>query len=120
MYFLNDEDHDDLAKILARATVDPEFRQRLIAEPRDAVREATGVELPPKFRIRFVEQPSDVDALVVLPNAVSTPDELSETELEAVAGGVDETDLEAICWRTCKETCKTSCDVTCDITGVTA
>jgi len=125
MYFLQEDDRDDLHRVLARAAVDREFRQKLIANPHAAIKEATGIELAPTFKIRFVEQPTELDALVVLPNVVATPTELSESELEAVAGG-DDSDSDSdddggdfgVCWRTCGTTCKTTCVKTCDITGV--
>ena len=66
-------DGDDLlrlARALTRSAVDAEFRRRLLTEPHAAVAEATGVELPPGFRIRFIEQPHDVDALIVLPREI--------------------------------------------------
>jgi hypothetical protein len=78
-----------LRQITSRAAVDGEFRTRLLTEPHSAVAEAVGIELPATFRIRFVERDSDLDALVVLPELIPEAAELSEEELEAVAGGSD-------------------------------
>jgi hypothetical protein len=78
-----------LQQITARAAVDGEFRGQLINDPHTAVRQAVGIELPATFRIKFVEKEPNVDAMVVLPDFVSEAGELSEEELEAVAGGSD-------------------------------
>jgi hypothetical protein len=76
-----------LQQITSRAAVDGEFRARLITEPHAAVRESVGIELPSTFRIKFVEKDANYDAMVVLPEFVDESAELSEAELEAVAGG---------------------------------
>lgn len=70
---LGDDDEHILYWVLTRAAVDPEFRRRLLTKPHTAVEEATGVELPAELRIRFIEPPKDVDALIVLPHAVDDP-----------------------------------------------
>ena len=76
-----------LQQITSRAAVDGAFRARLITEPHAAVRESVGIELPSTFRIKFVEKDASYDAMVVLPEFVDESAELSEAELEAVAGG---------------------------------
>lgn len=84
-------------QVLDRAASDTTFRGRLLAEPHAAIRDAFGVQVPESFRLKFVERTPDIDALVVLPNVVSSrvvaPDtagthgELDEASLETVAGG---------------------------------
>lgn len=74
--------------ILERSVSDRGFRQRLLTEPKRAIRDAFGVEIPAGFRIKFIEKDEDVDALVVLPDA-RVDDELTDDELETVAGGVE-------------------------------
>jgi hypothetical protein len=119
-YFLNEEDSKKLARLLARAAVDPVFRQRALADPRGAVKEITGIDLPPNFRLRFQEQPAEYDAYVVLPPPVSVGHELTDAELEAVAGGLDDLALESgTCWDTCDKTCEKSCSKTCSVTDIT-
>ena len=76
--------------VVHRAGSDRVFRQRLLADPAAAIHDAYGVTLPHGFRIRFVEKPADLDVLVVLPDA-SADEELSEDDLEKVAGGTDNT-----------------------------
>ena len=74
-----------LNAILARSATDPAFRQKLLADPRAAIAEATGRELPASYTVRFVE--NTADATVVLPDPVNPNAELSDGELETVAGG---------------------------------
>lgn len=82
-----EQNRDDLMKaILDRAAHDPVFRGGLLTDPRGAIARAFGVSIPPETTIRFVEKPPDVDALVVLP-PLAAASELSEEELEIVAGG---------------------------------
>lgn len=70
--------------MIARSTTDREFRSRLVNDPRAAVKEFTGADMPEGMDIVFIE--NKATATVVLPDMVS--DELSETELETAAGGV--------------------------------
>lgn len=76
-----------LDSIVARATIDRAFRQKLLADPRRAIRDELGLTIPSHFRIRFIERGPDLDALVVLPDFRSGEEELSDDELEAVSGG---------------------------------
>jgi len=79
-----------LQDVLTRATTDRAFRDLLIADPRGAVAEFSGkpVSEVPEFlaTVAFVE--NTASATIVLPDAVDPEAELSESELEAVAGGV--------------------------------
>jgi hypothetical protein len=79
---------DDLLKeVLERAAEDREFRARLLSDPVSAIRMAFGVILPHDYRIRFMERPRELDALIVLPDAGQG--ELDEDDLDLVAGGGD-------------------------------
>jgi hypothetical protein len=81
-----------LNAIMDRAARDLPFRRQLMTTPAPAIRDAFGVQIPADFRIKFVERGPDVDSLVVLPDYRSGgEEELSEEELEAVAGGTDTT-----------------------------
>ena len=71
--------------LLSRSATDLDFRQRLLADPAAAVAEFTGREVPDTFNVSFIE--NRADATVVLPDYVDPETELSEDELEAVAGG---------------------------------
>jgi hypothetical protein len=81
-----------LEAILARASKDRAFREQLLRDPRTAIQSAFGMQIPPDFRIKFVERDADVDALIVLPDLREGGDDeedgaLSEDELETVSGG---------------------------------
>jgi hypothetical protein len=78
---------DLLREVIERASTDREFRTRLLADPAAAIRHAFGVILPHNYRIRFIERPRELDALIVLPEFGHG--ELDEDDLEQVAGGAD-------------------------------
>lgn len=72
--------------ISKKAMTDKAFRQLCLDNPAEAIKEATGMEVPENFKVRFVEN-EGVDATFVLPNLTGGDNELSETELDQVAGG---------------------------------
>jgi hypothetical protein len=75
-------------KLIEKAVRDPVFRQKLIATPRLAVEQEIGISLPKLVDIKVVEQSTNVRYLV-LPEPASNgkAGELSDAELETVAGG---------------------------------
>ncbi len=70
-------------RIVARAWQDEVFKRRLLADPREALAEM-GVEVPPGHEVRVVEDTERVRHLVIPP---SPSEELSEEQLDQVAGG---------------------------------
>jgi Nitrile hydratase, alpha chain len=52
-------------RIVARALRDPEFRARLVANPRGAVAEELGVDLPERLEVVVVEERPDRIAIVL-------------------------------------------------------
>jgi len=70
-------------EILKRATTDPEFHDRLKADPRGVLAE-NGLKIPDVVEIRTVQSDANVVYLALPPRP---SDELSEEELEQVAGG---------------------------------
>ena len=50
-----------LARVVTRAAVDSTFRRLLLSDPRSAVFDELGVDLPTTVRVRFVERDPDVD-----------------------------------------------------------
>lgn len=77
------------ARVVVRALEESAFRQRLLSAPRAAVREETGVELPPWLSITILEETHNRYYLV-LPydsDGDGTGAELSDAELESLAGG---------------------------------
>ena len=75
-------------RLIERSLQDEEFRQRLLADPKAAVEEELGIQLPAEVQVRVVEETADTIYLA-LPSASPAGEggELSDRELEAVAGG---------------------------------
>src|SRR2546423_11743881 len=57
---VNKTEHHALNAVLARASTDWEFRQSLISDPRQALEQAFGLQIPDPFKIRFVERDPDL------------------------------------------------------------
>lgn len=76
-------------RLLVRSTTDVEFRRKLVNNPRAALAEFNGraeSEFPERLPIRFIE--SVAKTTIVLPDAIDPAAELSDAELETVAGGI--------------------------------
>ena len=74
--------------LMLRASTDLDFRSKLLTDPRAALSEFSGVEIPDSVDVQFIE--NDADATFVLPDPIDPEAELSPEELEAVAGGVSD------------------------------
>lgn len=72
-------------KIIARAWQDESFKQKLLSSPRAAF-EKEGIDLPSSIDINVVEE-TPTTLYFVLPVNPDLTEELSDAELEAVAGG---------------------------------
>jgi hypothetical protein len=85
-----------IAQVLVRSSTDAEFRDRLVNDPAQALADFTGSDRKnfEHLNIAFVE--SKAAATIVLPDAVDTSAELSESDLEAVAGGSEPVTILAI------------------------
>ena len=73
-------------QIIKRAQTDSEFRQLCLDNPNAAAQEVSGREVPEGYNLRFVEN-QGADLTVVLPDLTEESAELSDRELELVAGG---------------------------------
>lgn len=69
--------------LIHKAVHDPAFRKELIESPRTALEKETGLLVPVDFELKVIEETSNSLCLVLPPAA----GELSDLELEAVAGG---------------------------------
>jgi hypothetical protein len=79
-------------KLIQRSLEDEEFRQRLLDDPKGTLEQELGGRFPESIEVRVVEESADTIYLV-LPNAspLGEGEEISDQELEQVAGGVDHT-----------------------------
>jgi hypothetical protein len=88
------ENPDDARRrLIGRSVEDEDLRQRLLADPKGTVEQELGAKLPEGVEIRAVEETPDTVYLVLPPKAPVAADqggELSDRELEAVAGGWDQ------------------------------
>lgn len=76
------------SQVIAKAWADEAFKKALMADPRMAVEREFGIKLPSSVNVRVVEETTDNLYLVLPPkNTAAERGELSDLELEAVAGG---------------------------------
>jgi hypothetical protein len=99
-------------RLIQRSLQDEDFRQRLLDDPKGTLEQELGSGLPEGVQVRAVEESADTIYLV-LPSASALGDqggELSDQELEAVAGGVGGkyTDNDDTCGRACDTSICTS------------
>ena len=76
-----------LAELVKKATTDPEFRALALSNPNAAIGKINPLPIPANYKIRFVDN-AGANLTVVLPDPVAATGELSDSELEQVAGGV--------------------------------
>ena len=78
-------------RLIEKSLEDESFRQRLMKDPKGAVEQELGTQLPEGVRVVAVEESADTIYLV-LPStsmAGSEGGELSDQQLESVSGGWD-------------------------------
>lgn len=78
----------NFSSVIARAIEDDDFKQELLSQPNTVIEQHLGIKLPEGVQIRVLEESSNIRYLVLPERPDSFGDsELSEEELEAVAGG---------------------------------
>jgi hypothetical protein len=87
-------------RIVQRSIEDDAFRQQLLEDPKAAVEQELGSRLPEEVRIVTVEETADTIYLVLpsTPMAGAEGGELSDQQLESVAGGDTGGGCEVLGW----------------------
>jgi hypothetical protein len=92
MNWTDAELQDVFSKVAQRAAIDPEFRREALSDPNLAISRITTKLLPPGMAVKFVDNSGQLKTIPLPdPAAEISLEELSEEDLEAVAGGIDVT-----------------------------
>jgi len=83
----NEELHQMLAKVTQRATIDCEFRALALKDGTAAISRMTSKPLPKNITYKFVDNAGPTKVIPLPDFVANRSDELSEDELEHVAGG---------------------------------
>lgn len=75
-----------ISRVIQKTLADDAFKARLLENPKAGIKEATGEDMPDALTIYFHEDTSTIKYLVI--PADPTNEELSDSQLELVAGGV--------------------------------
>ena len=75
-------------QLIEKAMKDPDFRKKLLENPKAVIQDVTGFELSPSVNLRILEEDPQT-VFLVLPTIPAQPDEteLTANELEMIAGG---------------------------------
>ena len=76
------------ALIVKRAWSHPEFREEFLADPKATIEKYGGAKLPAELNIVALAE-DDKTIHFVIPPKPANSDEISEEDLEKVAGGID-------------------------------
>jgi hypothetical protein len=78
----------DIRDALVRAALkDEEFRESLIANPKLAIERALGTTLPDNLEVELLQETENLMYIVLPKQIPAKAEELSDAELETVAGG---------------------------------
>ena len=96
-------------RLIAKSLEDEAFRQRLIEDPKAAVERELGKRLPEEVRVVALEETQDTIYLVLpsTPMVGREDEELSDQDLESVAGGL----LRAASTAGATHSCKLRCSI---------
>ncbi len=75
-----------MSKVIAKAWKDPEFKKKLLADPKAAVKEM-GIDIPKDVSVKVVEDTPQT-LTIVLPKAPTNAKEIDEGALEKLAAGI--------------------------------
>jgi hypothetical protein len=86
------KNNNTYAKVIARAWKDVRFKEKLLKNPKEALKEM-GMDVPANFDVRVVEDKAN-SITFVLPNPPAKAKELTEQDLQKMAGGMGGSMLE--------------------------
>ena len=87
------EDLDNaMDKIEELASTDMDFRNLCLSDPHAAIKKATGKDVDPSYKLKFLENEGGYESFV-LPDFQGSGDELSDADLDSVAGGGTKWDI---------------------------
>ncbi len=75
-----------IGKVIKKAWKDASFKAKLLSNPKDAIADAAGIELPAALKVRVHEDTAKVKNLVLPVNPAN--EDLTDVDLEAIAGGL--------------------------------
>jgi hypothetical protein len=73
------------SRLIEKAWADPSFKRSLVSQPITTIERFLGITLPNSIQVKVLEE-SHNTLYLVIPQS-STPEELSDLDLEMVAGG---------------------------------
>ena len=74
-------------RIIGRAWEDEAFKARLLSDPRAAIEQASGLQLPAGVSVKVLEETEDTLYFVIPSSPLGAEGELSDEALAKVAGG---------------------------------
>jgi len=74
-------------RIIGRAWEDEAFKAKLLSDPRAAIEQASGLQLPAGVSVKVVEETEDTLYFVIPRSPLGAERELSDEALAKVAGG---------------------------------
>lgn len=85
MPWTQEEIENAFAEVKKKAITDINYRKLVLDDPATAVKLITGKEVPASFKLKVIESDPAYHMTFVLPDMVS--EEISDSDLEKVAGG---------------------------------
>lgn len=85
------------ARIIEKALKDEAFRKELLSDPHASIGKELGISIPESIKIKVFEEKEN-DVILCLPHTEGMTVEISDIELEGVAGGLGDASAQ---WGTC-------------------